>query len=110
MDRSHNKVADGLADLTMDHQLSWEKHYNVGKDPRECNIIVQTDGGRRTPSCAAASMVVGLFHGSTYEPWYAKGIYIATDHTVFQTEAIALEAAVSWLACSLQQQKQRSFG
>ena len=46
-------------------------------------------------------MIVGLLHGSTYEPWYAKGIYIATDTTPFQAEAIALEAAVSWLAASM---------
>ena len=100
MPRANNKVADGLADLTMDHATSWKKEYETSAGLDASNLIIQTDGGRRTATCAAASLVVGLVSHvrgrCCHEPLYAQGIYLAGDVTMFQTEAIALEVAVQW--------------
>jgi hypothetical protein len=98
MARSNNKVADGLADLTMDQERSWTRAYTISLKPLESNLVIQTDGGRRSATCAAASLVIGLcaWRDGTflYEPWLAEGIYMTSDMTVFQTEAVALECAV----------------
>ena len=47
MPRCHNKVADGLADLTMDRQCSWHHRFDTMLNLHEANIVVQTDGGLR---------------------------------------------------------------
>ena len=44
LDRSHNKVADGLADLTMDEGHSWERRFATTLEVDKANIIIQTDG------------------------------------------------------------------
>ena len=101
MARCHNKVADGLADLTMDKALSWERLYETTAEPSQANWIIQTDGGRRSDHCAAASLVIGVLstgaRGICYEPWFARGVYLTGNVSVFQAEAIALEEAVNWL-------------
>ena len=101
MARSFNKVADGLADFTMDRERSWQKIVATWGDPCRGNLIVQTDGGRRTAQCAASAAIVGLLtwvDGTfTYEPWFARGLFLSGGETVFQAEAIALDIAVSWL-------------
>ena len=100
MARSHNKVADGLADLTMDQARSWKRDYNICQDPLKANWIIQTDGGRRSENCAAAALVVGIWaldEGTLhYEPWFAQCTFLTGGATVFQTEAIALDTAVRW--------------
>ena len=47
MPRRYNKVADGLADHTMDRGASWKKTFTVKLNPMNANIIVQTDGGKK---------------------------------------------------------------
>ena len=38
-----------------------------------------------------------MFEGETlYQPWYAEGVYIPVDVTVFQAEMIALDRAIEW--------------
>ena len=58
---------------------------------------------RRSEGSAAAAFMFGILtvlEGRwQYEPWFARGIYMAVDVTVFQTEAIALEEP---LCCVLQ--------
>ena len=72
MPRAHNKVADGLADLTMDRAVSWSRRYPLKSNTINGNIVIQTDGGRRSDHCAAASFVIGLVSLDqgmwTYEP------------------------------------------
>ena len=105
MPRKHNKVADGLADLTMDRMNSWSKRYPTKLDPKCANIVIQSDGGRRSETCAAASVIIGIFgmfEGETlYQPWYAEGVYIPVDVTVFQAEMIALDRAIERVAHEL---------
>ena len=60
MARCHNKVADGLADHTMDLRRSWRKSFTATLEVDNANIIVQTDGGLREGDCAAASSIIGL--------------------------------------------------
>ena len=101
MRRSHNKVADGLADWTMDHATTWEREYPTTIDITHANVIIQTDGGRRSSMCAAASVVAGVLsirQGKLiYEPFYARGTFISHDVTVLQTEAIALDEATRYV-------------
>eukprot|EP00930_Biecheleria_cincta_P021706 TRINITY_DN16000_c0_g1_i2.p1 TRINITY_DN16000_c0_g1~~TRINITY_DN16000_c0_g1_i2.p1 ORF type:complete len:403 (-),score=38.54 TRINITY_DN16000_c0_g1_i2:13-1221(-) len=101
MPRAHNKIADGLADLTMDRKESWERNFHRSVPTSCCTIVVQTNGGRRSEKCAAASMIVGVLSKvdgvCSYEPWFAKGLYFEASLSVFQTEAIALEAAIAWV-------------
>ena len=101
MPRKHNKSADGLADYTMDIQASWDKDFDVTADPKDTNLVIQTDGGKRSGGNAAASVVVGMFirgdAESKYQPWHAEGHHLSGEVTVFQAEAIALERAVSFV-------------
>ena len=55
MRRSHNKVSDGLADLTMDMRKSWAKSFDCTLSVQNSNVVVQTDGGLRPGRGAAAS-------------------------------------------------------
>ena len=72
MPRKHSKTADGLADYTMDIQTSWAKEFDITANPRDTNIAIQTDGGKRLGNTAAASVVVGIFDcgegTSTFQP------------------------------------------
>ena len=102
MPRKHNKVADGLADYTMDTGASWSKTFPVQLNLLRANIIVQTDGGKRGGVCAAASVVIGLFTmcdgNMIYEPFYAEGIFLTGAVSVFQAEAIAVESGARKLS------------
>ena len=76
------------------------RKYDNSQDPLKSNCVIQTDGGRRSENCAAASLVIGIwaqnrdkFH---YEPWFAQGTFLAGGATVSQTEAIAFDEAVKW--------------
>ena len=95
MPRCHNKVADGLADFTMDRRTSWQQTYTTTLTPAQSNIIVQTDGGLREDDCAAASWIVGLWRSDaqTFEPYEAGGVFLSTSCTVFMAEAIAIDEA-----------------
>ena len=82
----------------MDQSRSWLREFSLTLSPATANLIIQTDGGRRSTTEAASALIVGLWGKSgeklIYEPWIAQGIYMQTNVTVFQTEAIALEAAL----------------
>ena len=97
MPRCHNKVADGLADLTMDVARSWEKKFETRLAPAGSNLVVQTDGGLRQHGCAAAAWIVGLWGvidgNYVYEPLIAHGTFVSTSVSVFGCEAIALAEA-----------------
>ena len=95
MPRCHNKVADGLADYTMDRRSSWNLQYETTLPLKQSNIIVQTDGGLREEGCAAASWIIGLWDATahTYEPYGAGGVFLNTRCTVFMAEAIAIDEA-----------------
>ena len=102
MPRKHNKVADGLADLTMDRRSSWSRVFQTSLQIQCSNIVVQTDGGRRPQEdIAASSMVVGVVgsvEGSlVYEPCFAQGVFMSSGVSVFQAEAIALDIALQWV-------------
>ena len=103
--RDYNKVADGLADLTMDQRRTWTKRFDTNMPMRGSNIIVQTDGGRRDGDCAAAAWTIGLWRqtaaGPKFEPMIAHGTYLDTTCTVFDTEAIALGEASKELVALL---------
>ena len=85
----------------MDRGGTWGRRYPISLNPQFANIIIQTDGGRRSDRCAVAAMVVGLSAGGHYEPWVAKGHFFEADITVFQTEAIALELATCFVTENL---------
>ena len=95
MPRCHNKVADGLADFTMDRRTSWQQTYTTTMTPAQSNIIVQTDGGLRKGDCAAASWVIGFWSSDaqSFEPYEAGGVFLNTSCTVFMAEAIAIDEA-----------------
>ena len=95
MPRENNKVADGLADLTMDRRLSWQKFFPTTLDWSQAHVIIQTDGGRRAEDCAAANWIFGLWDSDMkkYEPYMAGGIFIEVSCTVFKAEAIAIDEA-----------------
>ena len=95
MRRNNNKVADGLADLTMDRKCSWSHEYPISLKIDASNILVQTDGGVREEECAAASWMVGLWDMASqqYEPLLAGGTYLTEPVSVFMAEAIALDEA-----------------
>ena len=81
MPHEHNKVADGLADLTMDRQQPWEKIFPTTLNARQAHVLIQTDGGLRTENCAAASRIIGLWGSDQqkYEPCMAGGTFIETS-------------------------------
>eukprot|EP00959_Pyramimonas_sp_CCMP1952_P437101 9151766-Pyramimonas_sp.AAC.1 len=91
----------------MDRTATWSKLYITKLNPQTANIVIQTDGGRRSEHCAAASIIVGVFgklDGTIVdEPWYAEGMYIPVDVTVFQSEMIALDRALAWLVHEVEQ-------
>ena len=92
--RSYNKVADGLADLTMDRRETWTRRFASGGISGS-NLIVQTDGGLREGDCAAASFIIGCWRMGKYEPLVAHGTYLKCSCTLFQAEAIALDEATA---------------
>ena len=95
--RSHNKVADGLADLTMDQRRTWTKRFFTSIHITCANMIIQTDGGRRDGDCAAAAWTIGHWGEAdgepTFEPLVAHGTLLDDTCTVFGAEAIALDEA-----------------
>ena len=97
MPRCHNKVADGLADLTMDRRCSWRRRFSTTLNQTTANIIVQTDGGLRQGDCAAAAFIIGFWgragQGLTYEPWVVHGTFLESSRSAFAAEAIALDEA-----------------
>ena len=99
MARSFNKVADGLADLTMDNRKSWTQRFCTSLAVGDANIIVQTDGGRREADCAATGFIIGLWDTKSgtklYEPLMAHDTFMDNDCTVLVTEAIALDEATA---------------
>ena len=42
-----------------------------------------------------------------YMPWFAQGLYFASNLSVLQTEAIALEEAVKWFTNEINEHKTR---
>ena len=97
MKRCNNRVADGLADLTMDTRSTWHKRFDTTLAIDQANIIVQTDGGLREGDSAAAAWIIGLWGhdggGYKYEPLIAHGTFLEADCTVFRAEAIDLDEA-----------------
>ena len=95
MPRSHNKVADGLADHTMDKKSSWQHRCTASLNLAESNIIIQTDGGLREEDCAAAAWIIGVWRvdSQTFEPLEAGGVFLEKSCTVFMAEAIAIDEA-----------------
>ena len=93
MSRDLNKVADGLADHTMDLKRSWEERYDHTLHISAANIVVQSDGGLRENGEGAAAWIIGLWSKGKYEPLVAHGTYLEAGSTVFLTEAIALDEA-----------------
>ena len=97
MDRSHNKVADGLADLTMDVGRSWHKEFEFSREISRCNLVIQTDGGLREGNCAAAAYIIGIWEvggqDGKFEPLVIHGSHLEATCTVFVAEAIALDEA-----------------
>ena len=108
MPRVHNKVSDGLENFIMDQQRSRRREFAITFAPTDANpMIIQSDGGRRSEKSAASALIVGLCglcgERLVYEPWKAQGLYIQADVTVFQTGAVALEAAIDITRTKLQQ-------
>jgi hypothetical protein len=101
------KVADGLADHTMDLRRSWKKSFTTKLRIGGANLVVQTDGGLREGDCAAASFIIGLWgddgSGARYEPLHSQGTYLDQSWTVFAVEAIALDEASAEVARILRQ-------
>ena len=95
--RKFNKVADGLADHTMDQRSSMDVYFKITLQIERANIVVQTDGGLRPSDCAAAAWIIG-FWGEVdskiaYEPVSAHGLFLESRCTVFMAEAVALDRA-----------------
>ena len=95
--RKINKIADGLADLTMDRRCSWEQEYDTKLTLKAANLVVQTDGGLREGNCGAAAWIIGLWgdagKGDVFEPLIAHGTFLETPCSSFGAEAIALDEA-----------------
>jgi len=101
MPREYNKVADGLADFTMDRQTSWSREFSTSRAASDCNIIVQTDGGVRGGDCAASAFIIGICgrvdDSFFFEPLLVQGTYMTAHCSSFAAEAIALDEATSAL-------------
>ena len=99
MPRCNHKVADGLADLTMDLAHSWEKTFKTRLSPSTANVVAQMDGSLRQEGCAAAAWILGFWGviGGTYiyEPFMAGVTYITTSISAVACEAVALDEAVA---------------
>ena len=92
----YNKVADGLADLTMDRRCTWEQRFQATREIQSANVIVQTDGGLRENDIAAAAWIIGLWsEDGQYEPLVAHGTLLEAEIGVFAAEAIALHEATA---------------
>ena len=110
--RSYNKVADGLANITMDTRRTWTKVYAHTMSIQEANVVIQTDGGLRDGDCAAAAWIIGLWgkhagsHRYQYEPIIVHGTFIQLPCTAFGAEAIALDEASREVAALLLQLRQ----
>ena len=76
------------------------REFAISLDPLKANWVIQSDGGRRSETCAAAAVVVGMWARNNgqlhYEPWFAQGTLFTTAVSVFQTEAIALDQGTEW--------------
>ena len=54
------------------------KIFDITVDPKDTNLVIQTDGGRRSGDNAAASIIVSMFiSGSEYQPWHAEGQHLS---------------------------------
>eukprot|EP00973_Karenia_brevis_P081455 11291190-Karenia_brevis.AAC.1 len=80
--REHNAAADYSANYPMDIAFSWQHEWHDldSSDWQEGNIVLHSDGGMRSPGCAAAAWIMGAHvltpHGWEVHLLMAKGIYI----------------------------------
>ena len=103
--RDYNKVADFLANFTMDTGRSWTKEVEPPV-PDFChtmaNFICHSDGGPRRGRCSAAAWVVEAVifrdgHCLTF-PVAFRGIYFDSPVSSFTAETVALDDVVSFVS------------
>ena len=84
--REHNKVADGLAVLTMNIRRSWVRRFRTSMPVESANVLVQTDVGFRVGCCAASAWISGQWGiqaGTwTYEVFVGAGFLIDMPYVI----------------------------
>ena len=93
--RDVNKLADYLANVTMDRKRSWKKERSIDM-PAEYNWFAVSDGGAR-PQCSACGWAVGICYKKNntfvFEPLVVGGEFLVPRVNSFLAEALALERA-----------------
>jgi hypothetical protein len=97
--REKNKIADYLANLTMEHKNTWSREAAwpfPGYSLEEVNVLAHSDGGTRHGQCSAAAWVVelGLFLEGRwiYKVLSMGGTFFQTPISSFSAELRALES------------------
>ena len=99
--RCFNRIADHIANYTMDIQRSWCQKFIPPVDNvsvQKANFVIHTDGGTRANKCSSSAWYVEahvqLPSGTASFPICMAGRFISTPISSFTAEAIALEEAV----------------
>ena len=88
--RAENKLADRLANYTMDIGRSWKKDWPI-PDGVGHNLLLQSDGGYRANKTAAAAWAIVAIQGNAVHLVSARGIHLPDTRSAFAAEAIALD-------------------
>ena len=105
--RKHNKIADHVANLTMDHRksFSWRNTDLLETiRPGNCNILIFSDGGARHVDSIApggwVAYVLGGHWGEENEAVHllaSEGVFINQWVSAFHAELTAAESALNFV-------------
>ena len=102
--RCWNKIADHLANHTMNAEKSWNQRFEPPGgwlDAKSVNFLIHTDGGTRADRCSAAAWHIEIHAcvngASVIFPLCMAGRFFTSPISSFTAEAIALEDALNFL-------------
>ena len=105
--RKHNKIADHVANLTMDNRKSFSWRNEILLEairPGNCNILIFSDGGTRPADSVASggwvAFVLGGHWGEGDDAVHllaTGGVFINQRVSAFQAEITAAESALDFV-------------